>query len=271
MNYIDEWQTLVQDLRLHIAQEYPDLALTAKSAAKTAAIAPQVAPATPAPATAVTLPKVPELPKKPTPVAAPLPPTPPTKPKTKAPEISNTPLEPTMQALPRPFVKPAQISLIDCLEKFEKQGIATIDAPKEVKTEDFSQLVMVSFFSPGTEEQKFVQKIAASVSERIIPCGIYLQPGLTAAAECFTLAAANEAKALILAYSQDEMPKLATWFAYFGEDLHASETQQQCLISKRQLFNTPVYELLITSTTMNDSTVKRALWTDIQKIAQGLG
>lgn len=253
MNALDELHSLVRDLRLHIAQEYPDLQLEMRPA-PIAKAAPLVAPPKPVPQ--IPKPVAKQEPIKPIPVKA----------KPKEAEIPKTPLEPIMQALCRPFTKPAMISLADCIAKFEKIGIHTIDAPQEQATLPITELVMVSFFPPGSEEEKFIQKVAASVSERIMPCSIYLQPGLSAAAECFTLAASSAAKAIVLCLAQDDAQKLSQWLGYFGDDLKEHDMQKTQLASKRIIFTTPIYDLLLSPTTMNDTAFKRALWSDLQAI-----
>lgn len=261
MNALDELHSLVQDLRLHIAQEYPDIQLPERTHMP-AKIAPVAAQAV---AQVVALPKPPASISKPPPKQEPIKPAI-VVPKPKAAEIPTTPLEPIMQALARPFVKPAQISLADCIQKLEKLGVHTLDAPQEPQVLAHRELVVVSFFPPASEEEKFIQKVAASVSERIMPCSIYLQPGLSAAAECFTLAASSAAKAVVIAYAQDDAQKLSQWLAYFGDDLKDGDLQKSELRSKRTLFTVSFYDLIVTPTTLNDTAFKRALWNDLQAI-----
>lgn len=253
MNDIDELSSLVRDLRLHITQEYPDLQLTEKAtAARPATPTVQVQPVIKTP-TKIDPPPV---------VAKPVAP-----PKAKEPELPKTPLEPIMQALCRPFTKPALVSLLDCVDKLKKLGVHTIDAPEKPLEPIQTELVVVSFFAPASAEEQFIQKVASSVQARLCLCSIYLQPGLNAAAECFTLAASGAAKAIVLAYQQNDAQKLAQWLAYFGDDLKANELQKTELTSKKVLFTAPLYDLQLTSAMMNDPAYKRTLWNDLQAIA----
>ncbi len=258
---LNEWHTLVGDLRLYIAQEhtqeFPDLqqqdlqlqnqiVTPCKPVIKAASIVKPVVE--PKPVLPSSVPKKPSMPKP------------------KEVEIPKTPLEPIMQALCRPFTKPPAISLADCLEKFRKLGIPTIEAPEIQPQVSSSQIVMLSFFDPGSEEEKFIQKVASSVQMRLIACSLYLQPGLSAAAGCFTLAASGHCSAIVIMMAQEDAPKLAHFLAYFGDDLHASEIQKELLSSKRSLFGTSLYELILTPAMMSDTAQKRALWNDLQKL-----
>jgi hypothetical protein len=252
MNDIDELHSLVRDLKLYITQEYPHL----QHAEKPDVTRPSIP--------AVHVQPVIKQPVKLEPLTVTAKPA--AIPKAKEPELPKTPLEPIMQALCRPFVKPAMVSLLDCVDKLKKLGVHTIDAPEKSLEPIQTELVVVSFFAPGSQEEQFIQKVASSVQARLCLCSIYLQPGLNAAAECFTLAASGAAKAIVLAYQQNDAQKLAQWLAYFGDDVKVAEIQKSEIAAKRILFSSPVYELVLTLAMMNDPIYKRSLWNDIQAI-----
>ncbi|MCE5294813.1 MAG: hypothetical protein LLF94_09420 [Chlamydiales bacterium] len=262
MNAIDELHTLVQDLRAYIVQEHPcidfQVPQKAKQPPQKATYTPPPLPTPPPPVASVSKPLAP---KQEMPKAAPLPP----KPK-KDPEIPKSSVEPVMQALARPFVAPQHVHLLDCLQAFEKLGIHTLALPDKPDTPPQLELVMVSFLPKGSEVQSFIQKVAASVSERIIPCSLYLQPGLTAAAECSTLAATKHAKAVIIAYQLEDAQKLTSWLAYFGDDLALNEPENSIFTCKRSLFGVKIYELVVNPSLVTDSGRKKELWSEIQKV-----
>lgn len=265
----DEWHSLVQGLRLLIEQEYPCLQPhTPQVVAKRPVPAPKAPQMQPKAQTLV----APVVDKKPEPSVAKKPELAKSAPKPKEKEIPTSPLEPIMQALCRPITPPQAISLVDCLAAFQKLGIPHIDAPQELAINTDCQITFVSFFAPGSVEEKFIQKVASSVNERLIACSVYLQPGLTAAAECFTLAASGSSKAIVLAHALEDGPKLAAFLAYLGDDLkddvQPSKISTEVLLSKKALFGTGLYDLIVTPATMEDVAHKRALWSDLQKFTQ---
>ncbi|MBS0637513.1 MAG: hypothetical protein JSS12_08370 [Verrucomicrobia bacterium] len=257
MDYIDEWHSLVRDLKLYIAQNYT-LQPTQPEPVKVKAAAPLHAPIHAAPpASQPIVPKPPVAVKKAT--SPPPPPAP-----APLPAIPKAPIEPLIQAMPRPFTMPAPITLGDCLAKLQNLGVPTIDAPTFEAIPQLAECVMVSFYAPSSEQEIFIKKVAASVTERLLPCRLYLQPGLQAAAECFTLAASARAKAFVMVYNQEDAPKLAQWLSYFGDDVKEGYAEQQQLTSKRTLFGVNLYELI--GLKPDDPQFKRALWSDLQKI-----
>ena len=231
---INEWQALIQDLRKYIAQEHPEQVISmpvAKAIPKKSAEAPKVAKTTPVPQ------------KKPEPVI----------PAPTGPRI--------MQAMPRPFVKPPKVPLEDCLEKFKTLEIQTVDAPEEKVHRRRNQIVFISFFQPKSDDDAFIKKVAASVSERLMPISIFSQPDTKAAALTQTLTATKEARAVIIAAAKEDSSKVSSWLANFGEDLKVCSIQKEALVSKRELFDVPFYELSLSTLD------KRALWNDLKSLA----
>ncbi len=246
---MNELLGIVQDLRLYIAQEYPDLVI------KEIARSPKQAPV------AVPPPKPKPLP---TPQAAA--PPPPPKPKEKEKELPKGPVIPLMQALNRPFSKPIRAPLLDVLERFDKLGIKRIDVKKEEAIPRAKELTFVSFYAPGSEEEQFIKKVVASVGERLLPVRLYTQPSLEMAAFVYSLAASRLAKGIILAYPQEQASYHAAFLAYFGDDLHKDAKPLSKLHADHSLFDVSVYNLVLSLNQMNDQTIKRALWSDLQQL-----
>ncbi len=251
---IIELHALTRDLQQYIRQEVPDIAL--KKAAEGQPLRPIVKSVP-----KETPPQPPQLspaPKKPAPL--------PLSAKPKEKEFPKTALDPLMLCQARPFIKPAEVVLSDCIERLQKMGVPTLQSPTKEQVSVQHQLIMVSFFLPGSAEEAFIQKVAQSVSERILPCTLYKQPGLSAACVASTLCAQDSVIAVICCFSQELAPKLSEWLHYFGDDLQQDDKQQEQLISKKTLFNTSFYELILTAHAMQDPAFKRALWNDLQRI-----
>ncbi len=259
MTVLDELHALIKDLRVHIEQEYPCLQPLEKVVSKPKALPPPSAFVPKKEAKKVELvPAIaPKLEPKPKPVivekAAPPPKQAPTQ---TVPKI--------LQALNRPFIKPQPLLLTDCLAAFDKLGIPHIKEPEADAIVIEKEVAFVSFFPPGSEVEQFIQKVASSVHERLMPCRVFTQPGLSAAALCHTLACQGSLKALIIAYSQEESPKLATWLHYFGDDITATTPTEGVLPTKRSLFTSPLCELMLTPSQINDVEFKKTLWKALQ-------
>lgn len=243
MDYSNELASLVRDFRLYIDQNYSTVQTAAEPPRAKAPVAPP-RPVAPLPVAKKASP----------PSAAPV----------KLPELPKAPVEPIMQAMPRPFVSPALVSLGDCLAKLQNLGISTVDAPIDAPMAKIAECIVISFYSPASSEEAFIQKVANSITERLLPCRLYLQPGLQAAAECFTLAASARAKAFILAYHQEDAPKVAQWLSYFGDDCKDEAQEKLKLAARKSLFGVHLYELVALKS--DDPEYKRALWNDIQSI-----
>ncbi len=248
MTLIDEFYSLVHALRVHIEQEYPCLEPYEKTLAKPRAL-PPVAPKK--------IEKRIEPAPLPPPVSAPI-----AKKEVKKPEAAPKPIPtPTaqipkvLQALNRPFIQPTRTPLGDCLLAFDKLGITHIQEPAELPSALVHELTFVSFFAPGSQEEQFIQKVVASVQGRLMPCRLYTQPDLLAAGCCHTLACQGASKALYLAYSQADSPKVSSWLSFFGDDI----------IDKKTLFATQVHELVLNASLIEDVEYKRTLWKELQR------
>ncbi len=247
---MNELLGIVQDLRLYIAQEYPDLVLKEPLQPKPRAVQAAQAPTPPPPR-----PKAP-------PLAAVQPP----KPKEKEKELAKGPVIPLMQALNRPFSKPIRAPLLDVLDRFDKLGIKRVELEKEKPVQTKQEITFVSFFSPGSEEEQFIKKVAASVNERLLPTRLYTQPSLEMAAYVYSLAAARKAKAIIIAYPQDLASQMASFLSYFGDDLHKETRCLSLLNCQHTLFDVSFFDLALSKAQMNDQLFKRALWSDLQTL-----
>lgn len=239
MNTLDELLALVQDFNHYIRQEYPDLVL-------------QPVKQQPVP-----------IPKKPFVPPPPPPPAPAPKPTAILPKKEPEPVpvrhtaDPIMLTAAKPFVKPMQAPLTDCLEKFKKLGITVLDEPTGGPAARAKTVVFISFYQPGSQEELFIQKVAASVTERLLYCRHYSQPRAKEAALTLSLAASKETQSIFLFYNEQEMPKVREWLAYFGDDVAGSDHILAC----------PIKTIHVTAALMHDPAEKKALWKELQSLA----
>ena len=236
-------------------------------------MAPIGAPQNSAPIAQVILPQKEEL-KKPEPVKnkqaiA-------TSPATPAPSSQAQTL--SLPLMPRPFA-PAELPPFgDIKEKVIKlapQLALNSDIPSDEvarkKTmawkDNYPQFAILSFFPQNSEEHVFLKNVSGAVNTRLRSCKLYeASSSLSIARELIVLAETEHLKAVVLAADPHTLSK-ANEFLLLLHLQEAPEIDFAPLSAKGMLYDTPVFELLVTKEIQVKPDEKLALWKMLTRIS----
>lgn len=166
--------------------------------------------------------------------------------------------------LSRPVVRPEKSHLEDIGSALGQTALRPPDMLEPYSwKKSYPQCVFVSLFSPGSESDQLIHKMAEAVNSRLQQAVQILQPDLLAASDSIAYAAAETLNAIIVAFDPIQMPKALAWLAHFSQN--SSEVNPHApLTHTHSLYQTPIYQLQLKTELTNQE--KSILWKALQQI-----
>jgi hypothetical protein len=195
------------------------------------------------------------------------------------PEIQLPPVHihaPFIQTLSVAAAKSDPPYLDDVLEKIKQFGGASLHSePLSDQTEnllswkkDYPCFALVSFFSKGSQEELFLQKVGQAAASRLtVPTAFFSMPSLQSAAELSCFSSSGALKTVLFVYDLSLQQKAYEWLASFPS-LENSDSSQEVgpLAPKKKLFSTLFYQLVLPPHYEQAADFKAALWKALQQL-----